>query len=197
MRSLIVAAQAAFVAFAVPTLAHAQDLAAGKELFRTCRSCHTVAEGLTCRKFLPRVAEKYGPPDVGCSDGVAYWLSLPATDERVSACARQVSLNTTGMPVAESRGIEFGQPNGPTAAIDLPLSWAHGPPKIQCGTVLRVKVSETSLSTTLVDISKFHDVVQTTIEAFADTLNGIVASNAEKAKQVEKDAEGAAADITL
>lgn len=45
MRTLIAATVVSLTAIAVPTLVHAQDVAAGKKVFRRCQACHTVDEG--------------------------------------------------------------------------------------------------------------------------------------------------------
>lgn len=45
MKKLIASAALSFITVATPTLVHAQDVEAGKKVFRRCTACHTVDEG--------------------------------------------------------------------------------------------------------------------------------------------------------
>lgn len=45
MKTLIASAALSFITVATPTLVHAQDVEAGKKVFRRCTACHTVDEG--------------------------------------------------------------------------------------------------------------------------------------------------------
>ena len=45
MKTIIAAFALSFITVATPTLVYAQDVAAGKKVFRRCTACHTVDEG--------------------------------------------------------------------------------------------------------------------------------------------------------
>ena len=45
MKSLIASVALSVITVAAPTLVYAQDVAAGKKVFRRCTACHTVDEG--------------------------------------------------------------------------------------------------------------------------------------------------------
>ncbi len=45
MKTIITSLALSFITVAIPTLVHAQDVAAGKKVFRRCTACHTVDEG--------------------------------------------------------------------------------------------------------------------------------------------------------
>jgi cytochrome c len=45
VKKLIASAALSFITVATPTLVHAQDVEAGKKVFRRCTACHTVDEG--------------------------------------------------------------------------------------------------------------------------------------------------------
>ena len=45
MKTLIASAALSIITIATPTLVFAQDVAAGKKVFRRCTACHTVDEG--------------------------------------------------------------------------------------------------------------------------------------------------------
>lgn len=45
MKTLIASVALSFITIAAPTLVHAQDVEAGKKIFKRCSACHTVNEG--------------------------------------------------------------------------------------------------------------------------------------------------------
>lgn len=45
MKTLIASVALSFITIAAPTLVHAQDVEAGKKVFKRCVACHTVDEG--------------------------------------------------------------------------------------------------------------------------------------------------------
>jgi len=45
VKTIIAAFALSFITVATPTLVYAQDVAAGKKVFRRCTACHTVDEG--------------------------------------------------------------------------------------------------------------------------------------------------------
>lgn len=78
VKTLIVSAALSVLTVAVPTLVHAQDVAAGKKVFRRCMACHTVDEGGS-NKVGPNLWGIFGSTAGTLANGYSYSDALKSS----------------------------------------------------------------------------------------------------------------------